>query len=41
MLSTHAALRDLMERAFDDWQQATERALVAIPPRVQDSGYVG
>jgi hypothetical protein len=30
-----------MQLAFHDRQQALERAGVAVPPRLQDAGYVG
>jgi hypothetical protein len=30
-----------MKLALDHWQQAPERSVVAVPPRVQESGYVG
>jgi hypothetical protein len=37
-LSRHAALRDLVEFAMDDWNQSLERALVAPPPLEKELG---
>jgi hypothetical protein len=39
-LATHAALSDLMERALDDRQQAPERGVIAVSPRLQERGDV-
>jgi len=40
-LASHAAPRDPMELVLDHRQQTPERLVIAIPPRVQKSGYVG
>jgi hypothetical protein len=39
-LATHAVLSDLTQLDLDHWQQAPERTVIAVPPRVQESGDV-
>jgi hypothetical protein len=39
-LATHAASSDAMKLALDHGQQAPERGLVPVPPRLQQRGYI-